>query len=310
MRRKTHEEYIQEVAQINSNIEVVGQYVNTDTKILHKCKLDNYEWMAFPTNVLRNHGCPECANRKKAINMALTEGEYIQRLFDVNPNIKLIGKYKNANTKVMHCCKICGHQWKAYPNNLLSGKGCKKCADKLGGELRKKSHDTYVQQVNIINKDIDIIGSYIDARTPIKHKCKLCGHEWDAIPDNILRGHGCGMCLESNGEKQIRKYLILNFVNFTFQHTFADCKNKKVLPFDFYLPDYNVCIEYDGIQHFEPIEFFGGEQKFAEQQYNDNIKTQYCIDNNITLLRIKYNQDIEMELNKFFNDIKLTKEAV
>ena len=60
------------------------------------------------------------------------------------------------------------------------------------------------------------------------------------------------------------------------------------LPFDFYLHDYNVCIEYDGIQHFKPIEYFGGEEAFQKRQLNDKIKTEYCIDNHITLIRLPY----------------------
>ena len=64
------------------------------------------------------------------------------------------------------------------------------------------------------------------------------------------------------------------------------------MPFDFYLPDYNMCIEYDGIQHFEPTECFGGEKRFLETQQNDLIKTRYCEQNDIILLRIRYNENI------------------
>ena len=89
-------------------------------------------------------------------------------------------------------------------------------------------------------------------------------------------------------------------IKYIFQKTFDDCADKSLLPFDFYLPEYHICIEYDGGQHFVPIGLFGGEDKFKKQQFHDNIKTQYCKDNNIRLLRIPYFKNIEEELEKFF----------
>ena len=70
--------------------------------------------------------------------------------------------------------------------------------------------------------------------------------------------------------------------------------------FDFYLPDYNLCIEYDGEQHFKPLKHFGGEKDLTERQENDKIKTNYCLENKISLLRIRYDEDIEQALDLFF----------
>ena len=81
---------------------------------------------------------------------------------------------------------------------------------------------------------------------------------------------------------------------FEKQKRFSDCRDKNPLPFDFYLPEYNMCIEYDGRQHFEPVNFGGGLQEtkdnFQLTNRHDKIKTQYCIDNNIKLLRIPYTE--------------------
>lgn len=310
MRKKTHDEYVLEVAKINPDIEVIDQYINVNTKIMHRCKLDGYEWMAFPSNIIKGHGCPHCANRKKSIRMSLTEDEYKQKLFDINPSIQFIGKYQNANTKAMHRCKICGHQWMAYPSNTLNGKGCKKCADKNNADMLRRSHDTYVSQVQNINNSVVVLGKYINARTPIKHKCKICEYEWETSPDSILHGHGCPRCIESNGEKDINEYLSMHSIKFIRQYTFVDCKNIKVLPFDFYLPEYDMCIEYDGTQHFEPVEFFGGQKSFEATVKRDAIKTNYCISNDIMLIRIKYDEDVTEILDKYFNNLKKLEEAV
>lgn len=88
------------------------------------------------------------------------------------------------------------------------------------------------------------------------------------------------------GEKIISEWLLIN--NFTFipQHKFNECKNKRELPFDFYLTDYNICIEYDGVLHYK--DKFNNAEEFKETKKRDKIKTNYCKDNNITLLRIPY----------------------
>lgn len=102
----------------------------------------------------------------------------------------------------------------------------------------------------------------------------------------------------------IRQLLRDYKVQYIPQYKFLDCKDQRPLPFDFYLPEYNTCIEYDGGQHFFPVNFSGEEAEYAEQQfktiqYHDQIKNQYCADNGITLLRIPYFKNIEEELNNF-----------
>lgn len=170
---------------------------------------------------------------------------------------------------------------------------------------KRKTHEEYVAQVADINPDIEVIGTYIANNKKVLHRCKIDGTEWMADPHHILSGQGCPLCSMSRGEKEVREYLIKHNILFTPQYTFDQCKNKKSLPFDFYLPDYNICIEYDGIQHFEPIERFGGIEKFTEQQHNDLIKTNFCKNNNIKLLRIRYDEDIDVKLNELFKLIAI-----
>lgn len=86
------------------------------------------------------------------------------------------------------------------------------------------------------------------------------------------------MCNISKGEVEIENYLIMNNINYTSQKTFDGCSNKSLLRFDFYLPDHNTCIEYNGRQHYEVVEYFGGIDNFIESQKRDKIKEQYCID--------------------------------
>jgi len=120
------------------------------------------------------------------------------------------------------------------------------------------------------------------------------------IPANHLKGVGCPKCQNSKGENSIEKHLKENNIQFENQKTFSDCKHILLLPFDFYLPKHNICIEYDGEQHHKSIKHFGGDKKFQRTKYNDKIKTEYCKQNNIQLIRIPYTEfkNIESILNK------------
>ena len=115
---------------------------------------------------------------------------------------------------------------------------------------------------------------------------------------------------DSEVNSLMEHYSYDNEENFEFQleltqKRFKDCKNLKPLPFDFYLPLLNVCIEYDGIQHFIVNEHFDGVQGLIDRQRNDDIKTNYCKSNNIHLLRISYKDNIEEKLISFLcNEIK------
>ena len=81
-----------------------------------------------------------------------------------------------------------------------------------------------------------------------------------------------------------------NTINFVQEYRFEDCRYKLPLRFDFYIPEHNLCIEYDGIQHFKSFEFFGGEDKLKITQMRDEIKNDYCKKNGINLIRISYNE--------------------
>lgn len=132
--------------------------------------------------------------------------------------------------------------------------------------------------------------NYIDTLTPIKIICEEHG-AIEIKPINLISGGSiCKLCKNSSkGESKIENILIENKVKYIREKTFVDCRGiKRPLPFDFYLPDYNICIEFDGIQHYKPVERFGGIEGFNEIVKNDNIKNNYCLLNNIKLIRISY----------------------
>ena len=93
----------------------------------------------------------------------------------------------------------------------------------------------------------------------------------------------------------------LNFIRYETQKMFEGLKLEGNLKCDFYIPDYNVVIEYNGRQHYEPVKAFGGEKEFKKTVKRDKIKKKYCLDNGIRFEVIKYDEDIEERLESIFN---------
>lgn len=127
------------------------------------------------------------------------------------------------------------------------------------------------------------------------------GHNYYSVCSSRTKsGSNCPICNESKGEKLIKTWLENNNIKYEREYKFDGCFSKRTLPFDFYLPDYNICIEFNGKQHYEPIKFFGGHSTFQIQQINDSIKEKFCINNHINFIIIPYYMidDIESILSE------------
>lgn len=301
--RKTNEQFVKELSLVNPNIEPLEPYVTNDKNITVKCLVDGYVWKGRPHSLLEGHGCPKCADR---FQNKRTHEQFVEEMSTLYKDITVIGKFKNCATKVKYRCNICGYVWSATPNAVLGAKGnyhCPKCVNKAPISL-----DEFLDRLSKINTNAEYYDSYKNISTHARFKCKKCGHIWKATPINILKGRGCPKCKDSQGEKKIENYLVSKGYNYIQEYQFIDCKYTRPLPFDFYLPDYHTCIEYDGEQHFMPVKF--GEEskeqvinKFETQKIRDKIKTDYCSANNIRLIRIPYTDfnKIEEILDKYLS---------
>ena len=296
---KSHEQYLQEIHVKNPKVIVIGTYINASTPILHRCKYCNNEWLSYPCDILSGKSCKNCSNKMAGIRKRKSHSQYVNDLSVLNSNIEPVEPYINTDTAILHKCKTCGYIWAIKPNHTLSGHGCPKCGFKRSSDIRKKEHGQYVFELLEVNPNIEAIEEYVNYNTSIVHRCKKCNYKWSIDPSHTMRGQGCPICNESHGERQITTWLDHQHIEYKPQYRFDDCRDKYTLPFDFYLPRHNVCIEYNGKQHYEAIDFFGGEEAFNIRQYHDRIKDDYCKNNGIHMLRISYQQDIEEELKKF-----------
>lgn len=120
----------------------------------------------------------------------ISHEEYVARVAEINPNIKVLEKYMGKDAKILHKCLIDGYEWSVVPRSILSGHGCPMCYGNT-----KKTHEQYISEVSNVNPNIEVIGKYVNAKYSILHKCKIDGYEWMANPNNILNGMHCPVCV-------------------------------------------------------------------------------------------------------------------
>ena len=240
----------------------------------------------------------------------LTFKEYKDRCIDLGVNIPL--EYKGANTKSKHICRGCGIIFDQSPSHNYARKLCSKCGHKktslkCKGQKRtskllrnkRKSPEEYIQECK--EKGFDLpIEDYNGNKEKIKHTCSK-GHVYYQTPSDHLQGIGCSICNESHGERYIRKYLDNHNIKYEPQKRFHDLKDKTYLSYDFYLPDYNILIEYQGIQHYESINIKGSGKysNLKKQQYHDKLKREYAKENGYKLLELKYTLDTQELVDRY-----------
>jgi hypothetical protein len=176
---------------------------------------------------------------------------------------------------------------------------CNECNLKERGLNSRKDHYKYVEEISEkFGKDeYLILEPYITCDTKLltRHNCEKCSHhEWRVSPTQLLNNTGCPVCRESRGEFAIRQYLSKVDINFISQYEFTDLISdlKVPLKFDFALfnkdQELVMLLEYDGEQHFKWIKGLMSKSKYNRQKKHDKMKDDYCIKNNIPLLRIPY----------------------
>ena len=297
MKKQTIDEFISK-AKITHNNKYSysqSQYVNSYTKIKITCSKHG-DFEQTPNSHLTGRGCYKCGVEIRTEKQRMLTDEFISKAKLIHSdkyNYSLVD-YHNNKTNIKLICSIHG-EFEIKPNDHLTGGGCGRCFG------RGKTTDDFINEA--INKYGSLysyeLTKYKSAYEKLKILCPVHG-VFEQSPNHHLNGGGCPICRESICEREIRKYLTENKINFLPQHRFKDCRDKKPLPFDFYLPEHNICVEFNGEQHYKPINYFGGIKKFKEQEKRDNIKFNYCIDKQIKLIIIKYDEKITEKLKEIY----------
>ena len=210
--------------------------------------------------------------------------------------------YVNTDTKVCIICPKHGEFWQT-PHDHLGGHGCAKCGFESGFSKQRKTSEQFIKDaIQIYGSEYDYSKvNYFNAYTKVCIICSKHGEFWQT-PHDHLKGRKCPKCSESLREFEIRKFLTdKTNEEFVYQYCSDWLGLQRI---DFFFPKQNFGIEFDGEQHFKPINWKGAlteEQcleKFNEVIRNDRLKEEKCLFNKVKLYRIAYNSDIEKELTK------------
>ena len=308
----TTEEFIEKAKSVHGNKYDYSKvnYVNALTKVCIVCPTHGEFWQT-PNNHLLGQGCAKCNG-----NVTKTTEKFIEDAKFVHGNKYDYSKveYVNNHTKVCIICPVHGEFWQT-PKDHLNGYGCKKCGEEISKNSRRFSIDDFVKKAKSVhgNKYDYSKAEYVNFETPICIICPKHGEFWQT-PHSHLGGHSCPYCAnELNiNEEKLYNILLKNVEDEIIRYKkFKWLKSKLPLSLDFYLPKYNVAIEYQGIQHFMPVEMFGGDELFKKQLENDLIKIKLCKQHNIKLLHFTFKpKDCEKwdKYNVFTNIDNLIKE--
>ena len=268
-------------------------YINNTSKICIICPKHGEFWMTI-TNHLRGQGCPKCAGTKKS-----STKEFIEKARKVHGDKYDYSKveYINNKTKVCIICPEHGEFWQT-PNCHLSGDGCAKCSKK-----HKYTTEEWIEEAKKVhgNKYDYSKVNYINSQTKVCIICPEHGEFWQK-PDGHLLGQGCPICRTSVLEDKLYEKLKSKY-NIERRYRPKWLGNQEI---DLFLPDYNIGIECQGIQHFEPIDFFGGVDKFNYIINLDKKKNKLCKKENVDLIyftECKVNKE-KSYLGKLFFKIK------
>lgn len=270
-------------------------YVNANSDIIVTCPIHG-DFITRPSRFIMGAkcGCPKC--NRGFLKDPLTQDIFIERCKQYFPDYDYSQViYKGIYEKVIITCNKHNYTWEVRAKDLMNGHGCPKCGKESSIEKQVLSLYEFINRSNIIHKNkYDYSKTvYTNYITKVTITCPEHG-EFEQTPANHLKGEGCPRChTQSKGESLIEDFLKDNNIVFIKQYS-IECpiNNSGKARIDFYLPDINCFIEYNGKQHYVPIEYFGGQLKFEQQQRRDQFIRDYCYDNNIRLIEIKYDDNV------------------
>lgn len=249
-RRMTQKEFEEKVLEkLGPDYKVLGRYVNKDTKILMKHYACSNSFMKRPHDIItKGSGCPFCNGNRSA--------KYTEQWVKNNTPFPYVYKsgFVNMTTKCLFYCHKCNTYFKQMPARLINQKiyGCK-CY-----HTKRKTHQEFLEELGQeCLKEYEILDEYINIDTKIRFKHKRCNTIFEITPWSFIHQANkkyCPICYykKSKGEIEINKFLENNQIDYQKEFIFPNSRKR----FDFYLPELNTCIEYDGEQHFIAKDFF------------------------------------------------------
>lgn len=266
------------------------EYVNNKTKVCIICPIHGEFWVR-PNDFLNGHMCKYCGIEKRSKKRTCSTDKFVSRAKLLFPQYDYsLVCYKNSHDKIWLTCPIHG-DFEIKPYHLLNGHGCKKCGQNATHDFQRKDKFVFISEgIKIHGDKYDYSKvEYVNTETKVCLICHEHGEFWITPHAHLSGKQGCPICNESKLEKELRVFLSANNIEHISKKRFKWLGKQHL---DFYLPKYNVAIECQGIQHFESVKYFGGDESFKERLERDKRKKKLCEENNVPVLYYsEYNYD-------------------
>lgn len=299
--KKTDADFNKEVFNlVGGEYTFLDKYINAYTRIRVKHNKCGNVYKVKPNNFLNGSRCPYCFGTFKKTN-----GQFKQEIYDLVGNeYVFLDPYINDGTKLRVKHNKCGHTYKVKPNYFFSGSRCPYCAINA-----KKTDAKFKQEVYaLVGSEYTFLDTYVNAGTKLRVKHNTCGNTYGVRPTDFFSHHTrCPYCNSPKGETIIAKILDTLNIKYEYQKTFDDLKDTQSLSYDFYIPSQAILIEYQGIQHYQPVDHFGGKGRFELQQKHDKLKSDYAKNHHYNLIAIPYTEDTFSKIKKYLIKHGLTK---
>lgn len=269
---------------------LLSSFINVDTFVYLYHKDCGHVIKTRPASILSGNQCNYCYG-----TMKLGLVDLYKRVHNLNRDLILISGY-SVRDKIKVRYLSCGHIRNCLLGDIEKRPNCPVCAKKFNHRIRALNFVKGVDKYGFVS----LRGRYINQNTKVKVKCNNCGYEWFTNPQPLVYGHGCPVCSSSRGEFIINNILKDSAISYEYPKKFGDLLGIGGYPlhYDFCIGDQKVLIEYQGLQHYEPIDYFGGEEKLKTQHYHDKLKRKYAKANGYNLIEIPYTCDNYKDIKK------------
>lgn len=294
-RKITKEEFIKRAKEIHGDKYDYSkvEYINNYTPVTIICPIHG-EFQQKPYSHLEGSECKKCSTEKRAEMISLTTEEFIKRARKVHGDKYDYSKsvYTGYNNKITIICPVHG-EFEQRASSHLEGYGCNLCIC----DAKRLTKDKFVELARKVHGDKYDYSKveYTNNKSKVTIVCPIHG-EFEQTPNSHLRGAGCLSCSNSRLEDQMEEFLLKNNIKYFHEKTWDWLTYSSYQYVDFYLPDYNMVIECQGIQHFESVEFFGGEKGLIYNQERDKNKRDLCEKHGI---KVAYFSNLSTETEKY-----------
>lgn len=277
-------------------------------KIWIFCPLHGY-FRQTPAQHLAGRGCNKCKYLGFRDRLGIPRSRFLNLARNVHKSsFKYIKLNKHILRKDLLSIKCIKHGFfkQRVENHIYRKQGCPKCSDALRGLAQRKKTSSFVRDARSTHgrKYTYDETVYSTATKKVRITCKRHGI-FLQTPASHLFGAGCPSCKESKGEAAIAKCLSEKNIQFFRQWTHNTLVHKRLLKFDFFLPKFKILIEFDGIQHYKPVNWAPKKKRFVllkQLKLRDQLKTVWARRNGFLLKRFNYKSSLPDDLNIFLKD--------